>query len=447
MLEILQIVDELILSQTGKHLDRMQKAIIEGTWHGQTYTEIAKEHKYSESRVRDIGYKLWQILSEKLELDINKFNFRSTIERLELTTLKDFNKLNNNICDFCPYSQLHINKKRNVDFIKKTFYCNLKQSPKTVNCYSRDNELLTISEWIKIPEQMIIFVLGNAGIGKSTIVRSVIDLQMPLVDVVIWKNVSLSNSLESLINEILNDTKNLKNPPESDRHVLDQLLDLLIAKRCLFILDNLEEIFQPQKLIGQYKLQYQGYQRFLKLITEVKHQSQFILISQKKYPEMQCLQPNLYPIRCLELTGVKDTKILESLQLKNEKFFPDLINLYEGNPGYLQDIAIFIRDIFDGDVGKFMAENSLIITENMASQLEQLFSQFSPIEQVITLALAKNRQPASKDQLIKSLNISSIELMKGLHSLQRRYLVNTIQGESILFNLSAVWQEYLQTLL
>lgn len=181
------------------------------------------------------------------------------------------------------------------------------------------------------------------------------------------------------------------------------------------------------------------------MITEVKHQSQFILISQKKCPEMQYFQPKSYPIRCLELTGVRDTKILENLQLQNGKFFPDLINLYEGNPRYLQDIAILIRDIFDGDVGKFLEENSLIITENMACHFQQLFSQISSIEQKIVLALTKNSQPCSKDELIQSLNISSIELTKGLHSLQRRYLVNTIKfGEETLFKLSTVFQEYLK---
>jgi hypothetical protein len=337
-----------------------------------------------------------------------------------------------------------LNEKKDNSSIKTLLHCNLKQAPQTINCYSRENEQLTISKWLKTLEQMVIFVLGNSGIGKSTLVRSLIDLHTPLVDVIIWKNLSQFNSLESLIIEILNDTKNLKNQKEADSHVLDQLLDLLITKRCLFILDNLEEIFQPQKLIGQYKSEYQGYQRFLKMITEVKHQSQFIFISQKKCPEMQCFQPKSYPIRCLELTGVRDTKILENLQLQNEKFFPDLIDLYEGNPRYLQDIAILIRDIFAGDVGKFLSENNLIITENMAYHFQQLFSQLSSTEQQILLAFTQNGQPCSKDKLIQYLNISSIQITNSLHSLQRRYLVNTIPGEQTLFQLSTVFQEYLK---
>ena len=78
----LQYVDRLIVEKTGKHLDNLQKAVIEGTWQRQTYENIAQEHHATKNHVGDVGYKLWQLLSEQLGEDINKLNFRSTIERL-----------------------------------------------------------------------------------------------------------------------------------------------------------------------------------------------------------------------------------------------------------------------------------------------------------------------------------------------------------------------------
>ena len=89
--EILQIADRVVFSQTGKHLDNLQEAVIKGVWQGETYREIAKECNHSEGRVRDVCYKLWGILSKELGEDIHKSNFRSTFERLELTSSKFIN--------------------------------------------------------------------------------------------------------------------------------------------------------------------------------------------------------------------------------------------------------------------------------------------------------------------------------------------------------------------
>ena len=80
----LQYVDRLIVEQTGKHLDNLQKAVIEGTWQRQTYENIAQEHHVTKNHVGDVGYQLWQLLSEELGEDISKLNFRSAIERRQL---------------------------------------------------------------------------------------------------------------------------------------------------------------------------------------------------------------------------------------------------------------------------------------------------------------------------------------------------------------------------
>ena len=41
------------------------------------------------------------------------------------------------------------------------------------------------------------------------------------------------------------------------------------------------------------------------MITETEHQSNVILISQEQCAEMECLDEELYPIKCLELSGFR----------------------------------------------------------------------------------------------------------------------------------------------
>src|SRR4028119_1231782 len=102
--EVLKLADELIFAKTGEHLDYLQKAILEGTFQGRTYPQIAEETHSSEGHTRDIGSELWQIFSEALGEDITKRNFRARIEKVEFNnflsaTVKGDLTVNNlNIC-------------------------------------------------------------------------------------------------------------------------------------------------------------------------------------------------------------------------------------------------------------------------------------------------------------------------------------------------------------
>ncbi|HAG84574.1 MAG TPA: ATPase domain-containing protein, partial [Cyanobacteria bacterium UBA12227] len=78
--------------------------------------------------------------------------------------------------------------------------------------------------------------------------------------------------------------------------------------------------------------------------------------------EMLCLDEDLYPVKCLELEGIDNIKILTNLGLNDEESWLKLIDLYEGNPIYLKDIASLIRTIFAGKVSEFLREDALLVT-------------------------------------------------------------------------------------
>ena len=83
--EVLKYVDDLLFSQTGQHLDSLQIAILRGVFENQKYAHIAKEYNCTEGHVKDEAYALWQKLSETLQENLNKSNFRATIERNVIT--------------------------------------------------------------------------------------------------------------------------------------------------------------------------------------------------------------------------------------------------------------------------------------------------------------------------------------------------------------------------
>jgi hypothetical protein len=85
---VLKLIDALVFQRTGKHLKSLQAAILQGVLSGQKYGEIAAEYGCTIGHVKDEGYELWKILSEVLGEELNKSNFRATVERLGFVNLQ-----------------------------------------------------------------------------------------------------------------------------------------------------------------------------------------------------------------------------------------------------------------------------------------------------------------------------------------------------------------------
>ncbi|MBD1214117.1 MAG: AAA family ATPase, partial [Dolichospermum circinale Clear-D4] len=331
--EVLQVVDKLVFKHTGNHLTDLQKSVVEGIWDGKIYSEIADKFDYGENYIGNISRDLYKILSKELSEDVNKSNFCWSIERIANSFNPQMIGIGiKNYVNWCPNNtdtqKTAINYEDKIK--QKTSYINLKQSPKTTYFYGRNNEITTLFEWIENPNTRLISILGISGIGKSTFVKHFIDIQTVPFDAIIWKNLKLSNSLNSILTEILTEL-NIKSQDINTNNLLNQCLQLFNQKRCLIILDNLEEIFTPQQFAGHYKPEYQDYQTFLQMITEIEHQSCLILISQEKCQEMISLDQEIYPIHSLELSGLNHADILQNTGLKNQENWLELIKLYESH--------------------------------------------------------------------------------------------------------------------
>ena len=83
-----EYLDELVASHTGKHLNDLQISILEGVLNGQKYNEIGNNIHRSKGHIKDEGYKLWQLLSDVLDEDINKSNLRSIVDRITGTNVQ-----------------------------------------------------------------------------------------------------------------------------------------------------------------------------------------------------------------------------------------------------------------------------------------------------------------------------------------------------------------------
>ena len=79
--EALALLDQLL----PVTLSNLQEIVFCQVWEGKTYAEIAEEHNYEHSYIRDIGFRLWQIFSEALGQKVSKSNVKAVLGRYART--------------------------------------------------------------------------------------------------------------------------------------------------------------------------------------------------------------------------------------------------------------------------------------------------------------------------------------------------------------------------
>jgi hypothetical protein len=90
--DALNIVDSVL---GNKSLSTIQEAIFRQTWEGKTYSEIAEKVGYDAAYIRDVGYKLWQLLSDAFGDRVTKNNLQVILRRHRQRSLQVSNSTNN----------------------------------------------------------------------------------------------------------------------------------------------------------------------------------------------------------------------------------------------------------------------------------------------------------------------------------------------------------------
>lgn len=203
------------------------------------------------------------------------------------------------------------------------------------------------------------------------------------------------------------------------------------------------------QLAGQYKTGYEDYQLFFKLIAEVCHPSCLILNSWEKPREIARLSKDHHPVRCFVLgsLGVAAKEILNSQKLSDEETWETLIDIYQGNPLWLELTATLIQELFGGRVSEFLQCERPILDQGLQSQLSQPFGRLTPAELAVMIHLANQPEPVAVSQIFNKIPFSPSEIVNAVRSIANRFLLDAIEEEQItLFSLNPVLKQYVKTL-
>ena len=165
--EVLQMADEMVFAKTGEHLDDLQEAILRGTMQGEKYTKIAEEIHCNESYVRDIGSKLWQILSEELGENVSKTNLRSAMGRFIFENVSNFENVAISSFNTCGEARHPPDKPNSHPPNQEISHQDLSEMPELGAFYDRTSELKTLTTSILQQNSRLITITGISGIGKN----------------------------------------------------------------------------------------------------------------------------------------------------------------------------------------------------------------------------------------------------------------------------------------
>ena len=421
--QALEVTDAVVFAQVCRHLSDVEIAILRGTWQKQTYEQIAEASGYSISYLtRDIGPKLWKLLSQALGEAISKSNFRAALEQQwsrgegEQGRGGEFPIQNPSCAGSAPKVRPKIpNRTDWGGVVDVSFF------------YGRTQELNTLKQWILQHHCRIVGLLGMGGIGKTSLsVKLAQDIQEEF-EVLIWRSLRNAPSLETLLGDLIP----FLSDQQDTQAELGRLVYWLRASRCLLILDNVETILQAGNHAGQYRPGYENYADLFRVVGETGHQSCLILTSREKPAEIAALE-GIEPVHSLQLAGSPEAAeaLIQAKGLLGTAIEKQQLgDRYGNNPLALKIVATSIQDLFDGEIGQFLEQNTIIFN-SIRRLLEQQFERLSQLEQTIMYWLAINREWTTIATLAEDMvsPVPRARLLEALEWLSWRSLIEKRSG-------------------
>jgi len=403
---IFPFIEEII---SPKQLSKAQKIVLYYCWQDLSYLEISKITDYEFGYVKELGAKIWQILSQGTGEKITKKNFRTIIT-------------------------FYAKKKNYLPSENLREYWTKKLETKSL--YGRKKELNILNQWVFTEQSRLIAICGMVGIGKSILTTKLVQGIKGEFDYFYWQSLQEPLELEDFLDHLIvflghDKTNNLKTI--KDKALIFQ--KYLIDKKCLIVLDGFESLFELQKSNGIYQKKYAEYKEFLLNIGQTAHQSCVIVTSREIPNEVCFMKGGNSSVRLLILEGLDQKASLKLLHLKGLKHLGiNKLNLikeyYLANPLFLKITTSSICTLYAGNLNMFSGEymrSCSIINE----LLKNTISRLSELEKKLMYLVAINIHPISLTELRAQLcpNYSEIIINEAIYSLRMRLLMDLNQEQ------------------
>jgi WD40 repeat protein len=462
--EALKILDPAIAPNSFSNI---QELVFCKSWEGLSYLDIADSAGYDASYIKDVGYKLWQLLSAALGEKVTKNNLKAVIGRRSRQTSA---ALPSTDIEKIPSLQLQVQQQ------EITTHRHWGEIIDVSTFYGRNEELVRLKQWIVGDSCRLITLVGMGGIGKTSLAAKVAIALQHNFDFLIWQSLRNAPPIADVLLrfiQILSQQQETAIPASLDGQI-SQLMEYLRASRCLLILDNIDAILDmnasaispadiselevkdlagdlphPSSIADRIEQNpvesYAGYAELLRRIGSECHSSCLLLTSREKPTTLMPLEAENSPVRTLSLIGLSSQEVQNILQANGcfSAAETDWINLtqhYCGNPLALKIVSTTVRDLFDGNISNFLEHGALAFGD-INVLLDGQFRRLSDLEKQIVYWLAIEREWTTLAELRSNFVAipSQSKLLDAVLSLRGRSLIEKNAGQ---FTLQPVVMEY-----
>ncbi|MGD1859952.1 MAG: NB-ARC domain-containing protein [Leptolyngbyaceae cyanobacterium] len=321
---VLELADTLVFRATGKHLNDLQRKILQAVWRRQTYSEIAHRLRYTEGHIKDVASQLWQALSQALDERVTKSNSLAVLERaLRQAKIK--------LTSSSPTPPL--------------------TAGEASRFVGREAAIAYLDQLIA-QGQRAIGRQGEGGIGKTTLAQQYLEHQAVdiTLELLMAKETVNITPAEQVVEEWLRQDFQIE-PGQDFGVTLDRLKRQLRERPVGILIDNLEPALDAQ---GRFWPQHSRYGDLMRVLCDPKGQTVTLLTSRDRLCEPG-VSVTHYRLPGLSLDtwglflGLGSTKLsLTTLEAMHRA--------YGGNAKAMNILRGAIRNDFDGDGDAYWQE-------------------------------------------------------------------------------------------
>ncbi len=353
------------------NVDVLEEEIFKYSLEGLSYSMMSDRiDNYDLSYISNVkAPKLFRKLRGITGLDINKKNCRAEI--LKILTSEQ--------------PQVIEQITQNISHI------NLREAPDFNDFYGRNTELSNLRQWIITERCRLVGVFGIKGIGKTALIRELVEKIQDKFEYVIWKSLEFSNDWEQFINYLESCWGYNSSEISSDFRIFN-LIDHLRTHRCLLIFDQWEGVIGNAELSANYH-------KLLTQIGNLQHQSCLLLTSSQQPTVIDAIRNN-NNIRQLSLSGLDNQNgrmLLNNLGLKDPGI-NTLIKNYKGHPLALILVAKNIKSVHNGKIDKVL-DSTLFLNDVLMDLLDNQIYSLPDLQQNIVKTLAREQEPKTIFQI------------------------------------------------